>query len=135
MSDSHCSCGPTHENEPDREHEHGESCSCSQEESVEPEGSREGPKDVPLPDPTILDLVKGLATQAMISMGAFPHPVTGEVNMLLFQAKHLIDTVEMLFEKTRGNLTGEESKTIDSVLHDLRMIYIAAQNEKNRRDQ
>ncbi len=54
--------------------------------------------------------------------------------MMLHQAKHLIDTVELLFEKTNGNRTDEETKTIDSVLHELRMVYVAAKNEWARRE-
>ena len=89
--------------------------------------------DVPLPEPNLISLASGLATQAMVSMGAFPNPMTGKTCMLLNQAKHLIDTVELLFEKTKGNQTPEEAKTLENVLHELRMIFVAAQNEKNRR--
>lgn len=91
--------------------------------------------DVPLPAPTLLSLASGLATQAMVSMGAFPNPATGRSCMLLNQAKHLVDTVEMLLEKTKGNQTPEEAKTLENLLHELRMIFVAAQNEKKRRDQ
>ncbi len=93
------------------------------------------PQDVPLPEPTITALVSGLATQAMISMGVFPNPGTGKATMLLHQAKHLIDTVGLLVEKTAGNLDPTEAKTIDSILHELRMIFVAAQNEKKRREE
>lgn len=92
------------------------------------------PKDVPLPAPTLTQLVTGLSVQAMISMGMFPDPVGGQTHILLHQARHLIDTIVLLDEKTHGNRTEEESKTIAQVLHELRMLFVAAQNEKNRRD-
>lgn len=98
------------------------------------ESQQQQPKDVPLPDPTLVQLVSGLAAQAMMSLGIFPNPVDGSTNILVHQAKHLIDTITMLDEKTKGNQTKEESETLTHVLHELRMIFVAAQNEKNRRE-
>ena len=92
------------------------------------------PQDVPLPDPSLLGLVTGLANQAMLSMGIFPNPIDGSRNILPNQARHLIETIALLDEKTKGNKTEEETKVIANVLHELRMIFVAAQNEKNRRD-
>ncbi|MDR2706041.1 MAG: DUF1844 domain-containing protein [Planctomycetaceae bacterium] len=92
------------------------------------------PQDVPLPDPTLIGLVSGLATQAMISLGVFPNPINGSTNILLHQGKHLVETIALLDEKTKGSQTEEETKTLAHVLHELRMIYIAAQNEKQKRN-
>lgn len=127
--EKHCcgdsSCGCSH---------HGE---CRHDEQ-QPEASEnepvEFPKDVPLPEPSLLTLASSITTQAMVSMGIFPHPLTGKSEFMLHQAKHLIDTVELIFEKTAGNRTDEESKTLENMLHELRMLYIAAQNEKAKRD-
>ena len=91
------------------------------------------PEDVPLPEPTLLTLVSGLSAQAMISLGVFPNPIDGSTNILIRQGKHLIDTIAMLDEKTRGNQTEEEKKTFDTLLHELRMIFVAAQDEQRRR--
>jgi hypothetical protein len=46
------------------------------------------------------------------------------------QAKPLIDSLEILREKTRGNLTNDESALLDSVLHDLRLRYLKADSGK-----
>jgi hypothetical protein len=46
------------------------------------------------------------------------------------QAKPLIDSLEILREKTRGNLTDDESALLDSVLHDLRLRYLKADSRK-----
>ena len=89
--------------------------------------------DVPLPPPTLVTLASGLAAQAMVSMGVFPNPATGKSVMLLNQATHLIDTIDLLFQKTEGNRTTEETQTLENVLHELRMIYLAAEKEKQRR--
>lgn len=90
-------------------------------------------KDVPLPEPTLLTLISGLSAQAMVSLGVFPSPIDGSNQILLNQGKHLIDTVAMLDEKTQGNQTDEETKTFANLLHELRMIFVAAQNEQQRR--
>jgi hypothetical protein len=92
-------------------------------------------QDIPLPEPSLTALISGLATQTMISLGVFPNPINGSTNMLLNQGKHLIETIALIDEKTKGNQTPEESKTISHVLHELRMIYVAAQNEKQKQKQ
>ena len=91
-------------------------------------------QDVPLPEPSLISLTTGLAAQAMVSMGVFPNPATGKNLMLLNQASHLIDTIDLLYEKTTGNRTNEETQTLENVLHELRMIYLAAEKEKQRRN-
>jgi len=91
-------------------------------------------QDIPLPEPSLLTLVTGLAAQAMVSLGIFPNPIDGQTRILLHQGKHFINTIAMLSEKTSGNQTPEETKTFDSVLHELRMIYVAAQTEQQKRD-
>jgi len=89
--------------------------------------------DVPLPPPTLVTLASGLAAQAMVSLGVFPNPATGKSVILLNQAAHLIDMMDLLNEKTTGNRTDEETKTLENALHELRMIYLAAQKEINKK--
>ena len=92
------------------------------------------PQDVPLPEPSLLTLVTGLAAQAMVSLGVIPNPIDGKARILLHQGKHFIDTIAMLSEKTSGHQTPEETQTFENVLHELRMIYMAAQNEKKKKE-
>lgn len=92
------------------------------------------PEDVPLPPPSLTRLVTTLATQAMVSMGIFPNPVTGKSEFYLHQATHLIDTIQLIYDKTVGNRSEEETSTIENVLNELQMLYVAAANEKKRRD-
>ena len=91
-------------------------------------------QDIPLPEPSLLTLVTGLAAQAMMSLGIFPNPIDGQTRILLHQGKHFIDAIAMLSGKTSGNQTAEEVKTFENILHELRMIYVAAQDEKARRE-
>ena len=90
--------------------------------------------DIPLPDPSLLTLITGLVAQAMVSLGVFPNPIDGQTRILIHQGKHFIDTIAMLSEKTSGQQTPEEAQTFEKVLHELRMIYVAALDEKKKRD-
>ncbi|MDR2345576.1 MAG: DUF1844 domain-containing protein [Planctomycetaceae bacterium] len=91
------------------------------------------PQDVPLPEPSLLVLVSGIAAQAMTSMGIFPNPINNKTEIKLNQAKHLINTIAVIESKTEGNRTDEESTKIAGVLHELRTMYLAAQREQESR--
>src|SRR5215475_5012486 len=56
--------------------------------------------DPPMPPASFELLLSTLATEALIALGQVPHPVTGRVESRRNQAKFLIDTVEVLKEKT-----------------------------------
>jgi hypothetical protein len=70
-----------------------------------------------------LDLLSLLATQASFALGA-PHPATGEVHEDLETARVMISLIEVLGEKTKGNLTRDEGAAIDEVLYQLRMDFM-----------
>ncbi len=84
------------------------------------------PEDVPMPPASFDLLLSTLATEAMMALGALPHPTTGKRQPNPNQAKYLIDTIAVLREKTEGNLASAESQAIDALLHQLRMAYVAA---------
>ncbi len=77
-----------------------------------------------MPPVSFLLLVNSFAMQAMMSMGLFPNPMTNETEKDLAAAKHYIDLLAILEEKTKGNLTDEENKALSLTLHDLRMAYV-----------
>lgn len=80
----------------------------------------------PLDDPaSFLSLIMSLASNAAASLGMMPHPVTGETGVDLKTAKHWIDVLGMLEQKTRGNLDGQEAQVLESLLADLRMQYVS----------
>lgn len=81
--------------------------------------------DYPAPPPASFEvLVSMMFTQAMAMLGQMPDPSTGEATVNKPYAKHYIDTMEMLDEKTQGNLTDEEKKILSEALHALRMMYV-----------
>ena len=86
--------------------------------------------DVPLPPPSLEFLASSLGMQAMIAMGLVPSPLTGKPEVDLHQAKHFIDTVAMLEEKTEGNRTPEETAALGNLLHELRMTFVAVQRRE-----
>ena len=70
-------------------------------------------------------LISMLFTQAMATLGQMPNPATGKPEVNKEFAKHYIDTLEMLGEKTKGNLSDDESKMLSEALHALRMTYVS----------
>ncbi len=72
-------------------------------------------------------LVSSLATQAVAALGQFPDPNTGKAMVSLPYAKFNIDLLAVLDEKTQGNQTEEEKQLIEEALHQLRMLYLAVE--------
>ncbi|MCC6150246.1 MAG: DUF1844 domain-containing protein [Planctomycetes bacterium] len=70
-----------------------------------------------------------LGTQALIFLGAIANPQTGEMQADLEQARFLIDTLVMLQNKTKGNLTPEESKSLENLVGDLKVEWVKALNK------
>jgi uncharacterized protein YjaG (DUF416 family) len=81
-------------------------------------------------DPDFNFFVTTLAIQASISMGIIPNPANNQKEQDLPQAKFLIDTLSMLQEKTKGNLTEEETKLLENLLYELRMQFISMTEAK-----
>ena len=72
--------------------------------------------------------VLSLASTAMIALGKVPAPDGESMAVDLETAKHLIDVLAMLEEKTRNNLEDAESRLVKSLIYDLRMAYVDAQH-------
>jgi hypothetical protein len=72
-------------------------------------------------------LLTTLATEALVALGQIPHPATGKPEPNLDQAKFFIDTLDILHQKTQGNLTKFEEQALDDLLHQLRMTFVAVQ--------
>ncbi|MDZ4772947.1 MAG: DUF1844 domain-containing protein [Planctomycetota bacterium] len=75
---------------------------------------------VPLPGGDFRLFVTRLSFQAMIALGLIENPVTQKKQVNPGSAKMLIDDLEMLRDKTFGNLDDEESAYIDKIVSDLR---------------
>ncbi|MCK6556730.1 DUF1844 domain-containing protein [Candidatus Binatia bacterium] len=73
---------------------------------------------------TFLTFVLGLSTEALAYLGEMPHPLTRQVQTDLRAAKHFIDILGLLQDKTRGNLDRGEADLLERVLYDLRIKYV-----------
>jgi hypothetical protein len=73
--------------------------------------------------------VLSLGSSALLHLGEIEHPDVGAPQTDLPLAKHTIDILVMLEEKTKGNLTPAEEKLIGSLLYDLRLRYVEAQKK------
>jgi hypothetical protein len=71
-----------------------------------------------------------LASSAYCSMGLIPNPISNKVEKNLNVAKQQIDLIEMMKEKTKGNLDKQEEQVLESVLYQLHLSYVKASEEK-----
>lgn len=76
-----------------------------------------------MPPASFASLVNTLVTQALFYLGDLA-PQGGEPMVNLDMAKHQIDTLSMLEDKTKGNLTDEEKRLLDTALYEGRMRYV-----------
>jgi hypothetical protein len=67
-------------------------------------------------------------TQALIKLGLVNDPVTDSVSENLVLAKRLIDILDLLRERTRGNLDTEEEAFLEACLSQLKMNYLKRAN-------
>lgn len=79
----------------------------------------------PLPEASFELLVTTFVTEAMVALGQFPHPGTGEIEADPEHAKFAIDMLEVIAEKTKGNLSPGEAQGLEDILHQLRMAFVA----------
>ncbi len=95
---------------------------------AEPSASQEG-----MPEVNFIGYITSLAFQAMIFMGEIPNPITNETDKNLMQSKFLIDTLLLLKEKTKGNLSAQESDTLNGFIYELQTKFIEViQKEQNQ---
>jgi hypothetical protein len=83
-----------------------------------------------MPETSILELLQMLVMQISVGLGGMQDPGTGQqIPPNLPLAKHYIDLVEVLNDKTKGNLDENEQKIMDGTLHELRMAFVQIVSE------
>ncbi len=80
----------------------------------------------PMPPLTFSSFVFSLGTSSLMLMGESLDPQSPAPPVNLPQAKEIIDILSMLEEKTKGNLSSEETSVIGDMLYTLRMKYVSA---------
>ncbi|MBS1517494.1 MAG: DUF1844 domain-containing protein [Bacteroidetes bacterium] len=78
-----------------------------------------------------LSLIYSFQMQAMIQLGKLQNPVTGEAEEDLNAAQVTIDMLDMLKEKSRGNISSDEQSFLNQVLGDLKINFV---EEKTRQE-
>ena len=86
-----------------------------------------GTENQKLPPPSFALIVASFAAQASVALGQMPNPMTNKQEVNLELAKHAIDTLAILEQKTKGNLTADETAMLEGVLHQMRIAYLEAQ--------
>ncbi len=95
--------------------------------------TEEGPEKArgEFPDPTFATLVSGLAAQASVYLGQAEDPAGGKRQVDPEAARHVLDTLGMLQEKTQGNLSDQETGYLEEILYNLRMIYVSQTQKRD----
>ena len=110
-------------------------------DSVEKEGGLLGPDGQPLtsspqtpkegaapeaaePQLDFFNYIASLGFQTMIFLGEMPNPITNQIEKNLKQAKFLIDTLVILRDKTKGNLSKEEDDLLNGSIYELQLRYV-----------
>jgi hypothetical protein len=76
------------------------------------------------PNLDFFNYIASLGFQTMIFLGEMPNPITQQVEKNLKQAKFLIDTLVILRDKTKGNLSKEEDELLNGSIYELQLRYV-----------
>jgi hypothetical protein len=96
-------------------------------QSPTPKAEAKLPDSAPATDAfqmTFETLVMSLSSTAMVQLGIIADPSTDQPARNLPAAKQTIDILEILQQKTKGNLDSSESKLLENILYELRLIYL-----------
>lgn len=85
-----------------------------------------GEKVKPLPKIDFSSFVLSLYSSGLVQLGKVEDPSTGKKEIHLDLAKHTIEIIAMLEEKTRGNLNEEEQNLLKALLSEIRMAFVEA---------
>ena len=100
---------------------HASGARAKSTEASEPGGQKEPGR---LPKPTFSTFVLSLASSALVQLGEVPDPGTGKKEENILAAKHTIDILSMLRDKTRNCLDADEERLLEGLLYELRMKYV-----------
>lgn len=101
-------------------------------EGQSPKGKEQEAKDLKempyeqVPPITFSGFIYSLSTTCLMHLGEIPNPSSQKIEKNLTLAKQTIDLLEILAEKTKGNLTPEEDSLLKSALTELRFLYVKA---------
>ena len=74
--------------------------------------------------------ISSLSFQALIALGEMENPFSGKKEESLAQAKFVIDTLDMIKDKTLGNLGSDEASLLDNITYELKMKFTTKSSRK-----
>lgn len=77
-----------------------------------------------MPEVTFSAFVMSLNTSVLFHLGLIVDPATGEKKVDLDLARHGIDTLTLIEQKTKGNLTSDEAEMLKNILYDLKIRFV-----------
>lgn len=80
----------------------------------------------PVPAVNFTSFLISLGSSALVHLGEIPDPQSGIPTPDLNLARHTIDVLVVLHEKTKGNLEDDEKHLLEALLNDLRTKYLVA---------
>ena len=98
-----------------------------------PESKVESPDNFDAEPAGFETLISYLSTTAMFQLGALPGPGGERIPADLPNARRTIDLLEVLQQKTQGNLNSEEIRFLDDALYELRLAYVEVEKRQTRR--
>lgn len=79
-----------------------------------------------MPEVTFSTFVMSMNTSALYHLGEIKDPQSGQTNVDFELARHAIDTLVMLQQKTKGNLSRDEEEMLKNILYDLKLRFVKA---------
>jgi len=83
-----------------------------------------------MPEVTFMAFIMSLNTSAMFHLGDIADPETGKKLIDLSLARHAIDTLVLLQQKTKGNLDSDEGEMLKSILYDVKMRFVQVAKDR-----
>lgn len=82
-----------------------------------------------VPETDFLSFASTLAMQTLAALGELSLQPDGQTKIDLGHAQYLIDILQMLSEKTQGNITQQETDALKALLYELRLKFIAKKQQ------
>ena len=81
-----------------------------------------------------MGLCSSLVSQAWMQLGKIKNPMTDEIDIDLDAASLTIDMLEMLKDKTKGNVSEDEAKILDQSISELKMNYVMSKEKEENKE-
>lgn len=94
------------------------------------EENQESKMDPRMPKIDFSTFIFSLNSSALVHLGVINEPGSQKMSRNLVLAKQTIDIIGMIEEKTKGNLTEDETQLLKNILHDLRLMYVKEKEKK-----